>query len=189
MPFLYEESYQWYQSFDDLGEIIERPNPTPALELLSKVLKHLIDKCTWSPHRIHFFGFAQGGSVISEFGIKWWKQHPQGQTTHSESTTGVFGSIISVSGPLLSYPTLPSLSPTPILVVHSPPPAETALPPGAIVAFKKAYMSVTEKISKDPGMPSSREGWEPIMQFWSKYLGRRQADGLYEVMSGIASVS
>ena len=54
-----------------------------------------------------------------------------------------FGSIISVSGPLLSYSTLSKLCPTPILIAHPPPSAETALPSTAIAAFKKGSQSVT----------------------------------------------
>lgn len=169
--------------------MIEAPNPTPALDILLKVLKYLIDDCAWPSHRVHFFGFGQGGSVAAEFGITWWKRHLQSQQgqgvgTAANKNRGTLGSIISISGPLLSYPTLSSLSPTPILVVHNPPPAEAAMPPGSITAFNKAYKTVIEKTSKNSGMPSSREGWEPIMQFWSKNLGQRQVEGLYEVMSG-----
>lgn len=199
VPFLYEESYQWYPSFNDLGEIIERPNPTPALDLLTKVMKHLINDCTWPSHRIHLFGFGQGGTVASEFGLSWWKHQLQsrldqdsGQSRKDEDSTkpsSSIGSIVSISGPLLSYPTITSLSPTPVLVMHDLPPAESALPSGTVTAFKKAYESVVEvKNSKRPGMPSSKEGWQPIMEFWSKNLGRRQVEGLYEVMSGITPV-
>ena len=72
--------------------------------------------------------------------------------------------------------------------MHDLPPAESALPPGAVAAFKKAYESVVEENSKKPGIPSSREGWQPIMEFWSKHLARRQVEGLYEVMSGVTPV-
>ncbi|KAG5646177.1 hypothetical protein DXG03_004230 [Asterophora parasitica] len=184
---LYEDAFQWYTSFDELGELIERPNPTPALELLTKVVKHLVDTCRWALHRIHLFGFAQGGSVAAEFGVRWTKENlaaQRGTDTVASANTGTLGSIISISGPLLSYPTLSSKSSTPVLVVHNLPPAETSLPPGAIVAFKKAFESVIEKTTREPGMPSSRGGWEPIMQFWSSHLGRRQISGLYEVLSG-----
>ncbi|KAF8064076.1 hypothetical protein FPV67DRAFT_201101 [Lyophyllum atratum] len=192
VPFLYEDSFQWYNSFDGLGELIERPNPTPALEVMAKVVKHLVDDCGWLSDRIHLFGFAQGGSVAAEFGIAWWKDHlaaQRGATASSSSSPGPLGSIVTISGPLLSYPTLSVKCPTPVLVVHNPPPAETALPSGAIAAYKKAYENVTEKTSKEPGMPSSRTGWEPIMQFWSSHLGRRRMEGLYEVMSGTAPIS
>jgi len=193
VPFLYEESYQWYPSFNDLGETLERTNPTPALDLLTKVLKHLTDDCAWPSHGIHLFGFGQGGTVASEFGVTWWKHqlqlHRDQQSDDSTKPSLSIGSIVSISGPLLSYPTLASLSPTPVLVVHDLPPAESALPSGAIAAFRKAYEVVVEvKNSKRPGMPSSKEGWQPVMEFWSKHLGRRQVEGLYEVMSGITPV-
>ncbi|KAG6841802.1 hypothetical protein C0991_006686 [Blastosporella zonata] len=191
VPFLYEEAFQWYTSFDELGEIIERPNPTPALDLLEKVVKRLVDACGWPSHRIHLFGFAQGGSVAAEFGIKWWKQHLASQASvdsPSGATKGTLGSVISISGPLLSYPTLSVKNPTPALIVHALPPSDMPLPSGAIPGFKKAYSNLTEKTSKEALMPSSKVGWEPIMQFWSTHLGRRQLDGLYEVMSGSVAV-
>lgn len=97
------------------------------------------------------------------------------------------GSIVSISGPLLSYPTLSRLSQTPILVFHRPSSSETALSNSALPAFKKAFEVVSEvRIGGKgvEGMPRSKEEWEPIMRFWSEKLGRRLGDGLYEVMSG-----
>ncbi|KAF8867427.1 hypothetical protein CPB85DRAFT_1246968, partial [Mucidula mucida] len=96
IPYLYEQAFQWYESFDPLGELIPHPNPTAALDLLSNITEHLVNGCHWPPARIHFFGFAQGGSVAAEFGIRWVKSHLDSN----------FGSITSVAGPLLSYPTL-----------------------------------------------------------------------------------
>ncbi|KAF8802354.1 hypothetical protein BYT27DRAFT_7112696 [Phlegmacium glaucopus] len=198
VPFLYEERYQWFTSFDDLGEIIERPNPTPALQYLSKIIDHLINDCAWPIHRIHFFGFAQGGSVAAEFGVDHWKQQQLrakksiGSSSSQAGNSGQdsipllsFGSIVTVSGPLLSYPTASTLSPTPILVVHRSPPSDTALPPGAFIAFNKAFGSATESKmeAKGVGMPASKQEWDPIMRFWSQHLARRQVQGLYEVMS------
>ena len=100
-----------------------------------------------------------------------------------------FGSLVTVGGPLLSYPTLSIVSPTPVLVVHRPPPAEDSLPANSLAAFRKGFQSVTEiKLgSNRGGMPASREEWEPIMRFWSERLSRRRMGGLYEVMSGTAS--
>ncbi|KAG7086473.1 hypothetical protein E1B28_002424 [Marasmius oreades] len=176
IPFLYEEAYQWYLSFDQLGDLIDRPNPTPALDLLSKVFAHLTEQCGWSTSKIHLFGFAQGGSVALEFTIKLWRQQ-----------LGI-GSVVSISGPLLSYPTLSSPCSSPMLAVYRPPPAEPSLAPGDITALKKAFGFFKEgKLSsKSSGMPSSKDEWEPIMRFWSERLSRRQVDGLYEVMSGTA---
>ena len=180
--------------------MIERPNPTPALEVLSRTVDHLTKDCLWSVPRIHFFGFAQGGSVAAEFGLDWWKRLLQNSKslTASSAQEGAdqypppllsFGTIVTVSGPLLSYPTLSKPCPTPLLIVHRPPPAETALPNGAVNSFKKGYSHVVEaKLgSKPEGMPSSKQEWEPIMRFWSERLSRRQVDGLYEVMSGMST--
>ncbi|KAF8892906.1 hypothetical protein BD779DRAFT_1507669 [Infundibulicybe gibba] len=180
VPFLYEEAYQWYPSFDDLGELIERPNPTSVLELISKIYDHLTDHCKWPANRIHLFGFAQGGSVVAEFGVKIWRKQMQNSLALS------LGSIVTISGPMLSYPTISALSPTPLLVVYRLPPSETALPAGSLAAYRKAYQSVTEaKISaQGAGMPSSKVEWEPIMRFWGENLARRQVGGLYEVLSG-----
>lgn len=158
VPFLDEPAFQWYTSFDDLGDLLDRPNPTQALELMSKVLTLLRDECGWALNRIHLFGFAQGGSVSAEIGIRY-----------------SLGSIVTVSGPLLSYPTLSQLSATPILVVYRG--------PSSAAEFKKGFQSVTEvKLDgHEAGMPDSREEWQPIMKFWSERLSRRPADGLYEV--------
>ncbi len=180
IPYLYEDAFQWYNSFDLLGELVRYPNPTPALDLMKQVLRHLVDDCAWREDRVHLLGFAQGGSVAAEFGLKWWKEQK-----------GKLGSIVSVGGPLLSYPTIEELSPTPLFVVHRASPAEPSLPRDAMVAFGRAYQTVgDEKLDgRRSGMPSSKDEWEPIMRFWSEKLSRRQIDGLYEVMSGIASPS
>lgn len=141
---------------------------------MGQVLSHLND-CGWTLSNIHLFGFAQGGSVAVEFGLRCWKDQKAG-----------LGSIITVAGPLLSYPTLSALSPTPILVVDRSPPSDLALPSGSMNAFNKGYQFVTEvKLDgRNGGMPSSKEEWQPIMKFWSEKLARRQGDGLYEVLAG-----
>lgn len=196
VPFLYEESYQWYTSFDTLGELIDRPNPTPALDLLTSICKRLIEDCAWPPNRIHLFGFAQGGSVAVEFGLKWWRSELEKQRKHElEANTPsaayvprTLASIVSVCGPLLSYPTVKNLCPTPLLVLHRPPPAETALPSSALTAFKKAYSDVRDtQMGRGEGMPRSKEEWEPVMRFWSERLSKRRMEGLYEVLSGASS--
>ncbi|OBZ74866.1 hypothetical protein A0H81_05128 [Grifola frondosa] len=108
IPYLYEQAFQWYESFDPLGELLERPNPTPALDLMMKVLSHLTKDCSWPPHRIHFFGFAQGGSVAVELVLKWWRAELEQQTkSDGQRVARPLGSVVSVSGPLLSYPTIP----------------------------------------------------------------------------------
>jgi pimeloyl-ACP methyl ester carboxylesterase len=174
IPFLSEEAYQWYPSFDPLGELLDSPNPSEALDLLGKIISSLEDDCGWTTDRIHLFGFGQGGSVAAEFALRRWKE--KGSSV---------GSVTTISGPLLSFPTLTSFCPSPILVVDRPS-AESAMPRGSLAAFRKGYQSVADvKLGSGKlGMPSSQEEWFPIMKFWSEKLSRRPGDGLYEVMVG-----
>jgi len=174
---------------------------------MHKVIDHLIDDCSWPTSRIHLCGFAQGGTVAAEFALERWRKElerrqslriaadPPSSTSNQDTTSTQlpppleesFGSITSISGPLLSYPTLSKPCPTPILIVHRSPPAESALPSGTLESFKKGFTTVVESKlgSKPEGMPASRQEWEPIMRFWSQRLSKRQVGGgLYEVMTG-----
>lgn len=161
------------------------------------MLDHLTQACAWPTDRIHLFGFAQGGTVAAEFGVRWWRAE-QERTKTARITEGTgsideaaepapraLGSIVTVCGPLLSYPTLQPPCPTPVLLAHRP----SDLPPNALAAFKKAYANFSEvNMGRGEGMPRSRDEWEPIMRFWSERLARRQMEGLYEVMTGTAAV-
>ncbi|EAU84164.1 hypothetical protein CC1G_08705 [Coprinopsis cinerea okayama7 len=182
-------AFQWYKSFDQLGDMIENPNPTPALELMKKVIDHLVQDLHWSLNQIHLFGFAQGGSVAAEYALLRWREQLRGQEAGASPPATSFGSLVTVSGSLISYPTIANLSPTPTLVVYRSAPAEDALQPTAVRAFKKGFQSVSEaKLGGNrSGMPASKEEWEPIMKFWSEKLSRRKMDGLYEVMSGMST--
>ncbi|KAJ7056994.1 hypothetical protein C8F01DRAFT_1211126 [Mycena amicta] len=143
IPFLYEEAYAWYPSFDPLGELLPRPNPSSALDLMDKTILP-------SPRRLESWAPS-----------------------------------CTVSGPLLSYPTLATPSPTPILVAY-----RTSYPPGrrSCLRSERALPASPEnKMAAEGGMPASKVEWEPIMRFWSENLGRRQVDGAYEVLSGLSS--
>jgi hypothetical protein len=168
IPYLEEEAFQWYRTFDDLAETIAHPDPSPAIQLLEVVLKHLVENCSWSVSRIHLFGYAQGGTVALEFGLHWWR-------THGESR-GALASIVSVAGPLLSFPTT-MLTRCPTAVLHLGP-SQSGL--------EKGYSSVKALRAPSGGrMPASKQEWEPIMRFWSERLSRRQGDGdLFEVLTG-----
>lgn len=189
VPFLYEQAFQWYPSFDQLGDLIERPDPTPALNLLKNVLGHLTGECGWPPHRIHLFGFAQGGSVAAEACLQWWRRElelsSQSRMTDKETHVRPLGSLVIVSGPLLSYPTLSKPCETPILVFRRP----RELKNGALDAFRKGFSRVKDVERAGEGMPraSLREEWQPILEFWSEVLGWRPGDGLYEVTAKTSS--
>lgn len=157
-------------------------------------MTHFVKDCSWPANRIHLFGFAQGGTVASEFAVKWWQSElarVKEFTTGNESTDLVapraLGSVVTVCGPMLSFHnTLQSSCPTAVLVAHRPAPAESVLPPNAMAAFKKAFRTVQDfSMGRGEGMPRSKDQWEPIMRFWSEKLSRRPMEGLYEVMSGM----
>jgi len=169
IPFLYdEEAFQWYTSFDGIGDLLTRPNPTPALELLQRALDALIRECGWTADRIHLFGFAQGGSVAAELACHWWKvsQHKSW-----------LGSVVTVDGKLLSYPTPSKLCPTRVLAFDRL--------SGEIEAssFSKGFDNVIHEKVAGEGMPRSRDEWEIIMRFWSDNLSRRGLDGMYPISS------
>ncbi|EMD36986.1 hypothetical protein CERSUDRAFT_114886 [Gelatoporia subvermispora B] len=186
-----DNAYQWFPTFDQLGEMLSDPNPSSALDLLDKVLAHLVDEFGWPPSRVHLFGFAQGGTVAAEYGMRWWRkelerQRQEESASDSEGKTTVtarpLASIVTVGGPLHSYPTFSPRCPTPILCWYRPD------LPNPAQKMRKGYDHVQEvRIGKPGGMPRSREEWEPIMRFWSEHLSRRQMEGLYEIMSGTAS--
>ncbi|KAH8990820.1 hypothetical protein EDB92DRAFT_2053993 [Lactarius akahatsu] len=152
IPYLYEQAFQWYPSFDPLGDVLAAPR--------------------------------SGGSVAAESAQKWWRRALQLQQTSDNTSLQPFGSVVTVGGPLLSYPTLSALCTTPVLVFHRPPPAEPSLPRDALPAFRKGFTRVIDVEKSGEGMPRSRDEWHPIMQLWSERLGRRQVDGFYEVMTG-----
>ncbi|KAF9453300.1 hypothetical protein P691DRAFT_719724 [Macrolepiota fuliginosa MF-IS2] len=203
IPWLYEEAYQWYTSFDPVGEPLTNPNPTSALVLMDKIVTYLATQCKWPLDRIHWFGFGQGGTVAVEFGLWWWKEKQllaakkssssspaTGSSTANTTTlpTTSFGSVVTVGGPLLSFPTvLSSLSPTTVLAVSRASPSTLAFTSSDVSAFKRGFRAIKEEKYKkfDAGMPASRDEWEPIMRFWSERLLRRiGGSGLYEVLSG-----
>jgi pimeloyl-ACP methyl ester carboxylesterase len=104
--------------------MITRPNPTPALELLKKIINHAVNDLKWPLENIHFFGFAQGGTVAAELALLNWREYIQSNKPDLSAAQTSLGSLVTVGGPMLSYPTVSTRSPTPVLVVHRTPPAE-----------------------------------------------------------------
>lgn len=200
IPYLYEDAFQWYPSFDDLGEVIAHPNPAPGVDLLLKVVEYLINECSWPPSNIHLFGFAQGGSVAIETALAYWKLQlrKQGRLSPSSDSSGnsasapltannALGSVVSISGPPILHHSLSGPCPTAVLAFHRSAPSELVLSPDDIVSLRKCFVWVREVKLTGDGMPRSRDEWRLIMEFWSQRLSKRQGEGLYEVLSGMAS--
>lgn len=158
---------------------------------MSKVLSHLTNDCGWPASRIHFFGFAQGGSVALESALLWWKkvlpdERRTKETEERANNPTFLGSIVSISGPPLLHHALSNKCPTPVLAFHRPRPSSSALSSGDLTSLRRFFSNVREvKLSGD-GMPRSRDEWLPIMEFWSQRLSKRKVEGAYEVLGGMS---
>jgi len=188
IPYLYEEAYQWFPSFDDLGEPVAHPNPSEGVATVTAVLAHLMRDCGWIPSRIHLFGFAQGGSVALESAVAHWKARQRSDGTDAGIAAEralALASVTSVGGTLLGHHAIGSPCGTAVLLAHRPPPSALSLRPGDGSALRRVFGSVKEvSLSAGESMPASREEWAPLMEFWSERLVRRPGEGLYEVMTG-----
>ncbi|KAM0746798.1 hypothetical protein T439DRAFT_306246, partial [Meredithblackwellia eburnea MCA 4105] len=105
VPLLEEEAWQWWESFDQLGELIPNPNPTPAISTLIDFLTYLTASPTgpqWLPSQIHLFGFSQGGSLAIHLALAWSLLPTPASGERNESRD--LKSVISVEGPLLTHP-------------------------------------------------------------------------------------
>jgi hypothetical protein len=180
LPYIDAPAFEWYPAFDALAEPLAHPDPTPALGPLLAALTHLVRACAWPPARIHLLGFGQGGTAALELALHVWRT-PGALAPADGAARTALGSVVSVAGPLLSFPTtLPAPCTTPVLFLS---PA-TAPPPPLARAFAGA-----RAVRGPPGerMPASRAEWEPVMRFWGEHLGRRVGgEGLYEVLGGTA---
>ncbi|KAL5525703.1 hypothetical protein ACEPAG_7040 [Sanghuangporus baumii] len=184
IPYLEEGAYQWYPSFDDLGETIVHPNPEAGVSLLRSVISHLTSACSWKTQQIHLFGFAQGGSVALETCIAIWKSRPRllpggTQSDEEAEANATLGSVISVGGPLLLHHAISTPCVTPLLFLHRAPPSTIALDGlgTQLAALRKLFGKFREvKFGSGESMPASREEWEPVMEFWSERLVRRKVE-------------
>ncbi|GAA5972566.1 hypothetical protein JCM11641_001902 [Rhodosporidiobolus odoratus] len=203
VPLLEEDAYQWWDSFDSLGEIIHNPNPTATLSLLTKVIEYLCaplapsssssssssnpsssatSGCAWHPSQLHLVGFVQGGSCAAELALHWSRTH---------SPESHLGSVISISAPLLSHPTLSVKARTRAAVVYRRTTMEERMV--GVASWKKGFESVKEiKLEGGrgrEGMPRGMDEWREIMRFWSETLLRRSATEMqgdvYEIAGGV----
>ena len=196
IPFLFPEDpegFQWYPTYTALGEFLTKPDPNFVLQGLLELLDHLVNDCRWPAANIHLFGFAQGGSIAAELALRYWRNSGDGsmdtETAAKPRSQHALASVVNIGGVLLSYPTNIAC-PTPILIVHRPESADTALSNAAVAAFRKGFTGrlLEERLGGPPskeGMPSSRGEWQPVMRFWSESLSRRiggaAGDGVFRV--------
>jgi len=147
--------------------VIQNPNPTKTLNLLTKVIDHLTSPTTpngsnWSLPQIHFFGFAQGASLAGELAL-----HLSRRQTSPLPRS--IGSIVSISGGLLSHPTIRETSKpenTKVCLVYRKGGQEERIV--GVNSWKKGYRIVKEvKLEGGKGregMPRGFEEWKEIMR-------------------------
>lgn len=154
------------------------PNPTRILSDLDELVAEL-KTCGWEEEGLHWLGFGQGATVAAEFALSYGRKHANRR----------FGSIVSVTGPLLSHPTAKPNG-TPLLAVHRPA-RSSALSVSQLASLKKGFVDVQEvKFRSGEGMPRGAEEWRVVMTFWAKHLLREDVGSMggggemYEVLSG-----
>jgi len=145
--------------------VIPNPNPSKTTALLLRLLAHLTAPApaqatapaspaspAWAPGSIHLFGFAQGATAAGELALAWNKAHP--------STP--LGSVVSVSGPLLSHPTAPAKAAgTKVLLAMR---RRESREMGA-ASWGKAFGGVKEVVwERGEGMPRGAEEWREVMR-------------------------
>lgn len=189
------DSWSWLNGrFDQLLRIrIDIPNtdPSKAISFLINILEELTKpRNGWSFENIHLFGFAQGGTLAVEVGTALAKK---------SKFQNHLGSIVTISGPLLSSPTSSNTAnqtSTPLLYFSG----RSSKRLSHLTALKRAYSSVetyeSQSQSSGPSMPRNKQEWEPIMRFWSERMKRKMkwelqaeaGDGqIYEISKGTAS--
>lgn len=154
--------------------MVSKPDPTKSLSLLVALFEYLVDpgRGGWLPHEIHLLGFAQGGSCAAEAALAFSRKHPP----TPERPRASLGSLVVISAPLLSLPTLDAKkrSTCPILLfLRAGEEMKGRAQVGADVegAFRKGFDFVerTTKFSTSrqavdvETMPQGQDEWRPIL--------------------------
>ncbi|KAN0063716.1 hypothetical protein ACQY0O_003766 [Thecaphora frezii] len=192
VPFLDEgeEAWMWWDTFDSLGEILTKPNPTSTVAGIQALLDYLTapredSGCAWPPFALHLFGFGQGGSVALESAVAFAKKrrqiaaHSGGAAPPTDPKTVELGSVVSICASLVSHPTLDPLLSTPILYVHRTPAASATTVASLRKATRALQIEKFDPIGAPGGevvteaMPRNQREWDPVMRFWSRLLRNR----------------
>jgi len=194
-------------------EMMQSPEP-PSLSELLPLLQRIIDTVTHASHResdtVHLLGVGEGGSLAAQIAVEIGKRAKSALTNSDAATTGGFlGSVVTINGPLISYPTTDTHYPTPLFHFErtgasGPTSSDTSK---AYKHFKRAFSDMYEQRLKGEGMPrfvsakkmGSQEDvdeWSEIIKFWrgdqkskdvSKYSGvlkSRHEGDWYPVIPG-----
>ena len=120
--------------------------------------------------------------MAAELALRWWRT--QFKSDPGSAISRSFASVVTLSGPLLSYPTLPqdARCPTSLMFFHWN--KDSQVTGDDIKALGKGFTIVKDiEMAGEGGMPRSRDEWYPIMKFWSQVLGRRGMINAYEIFN------
>ncbi|KAF9956529.1 hypothetical protein BGZ72_002700 [Mortierella alpina] len=179
VPYLEEEGWQWFPSFNNLtGELLGPESPERMIQVkqlvrpaLVKFLKHCINDCGFDSQRIILFGFSQGAQIALDL-----------------AAFGGFNlkAVMSIAGYFMEEAQndepATKLS-TKVMVVQGDKDDLRSLKDAAnhfkyvqrIFGKANAFQKVVEGMGH--GMPSSEPGWTPLMQFFAANLYHRPGTG------------
>ncbi|KAH8553205.1 Alpha/Beta hydrolase protein [Umbelopsis sp. PMI_123] len=191
VPYM-DDGYQWFPSFDLLtGDMLTPADPNRmkglirTRALLSKLVQHLINDCSYLPSNIFFFGFSQGGTVALD------------QVLFGDHKN--LGGVVSISGYLLEEQAHEKIAGDKfkgnILVTQGDNDRTIGEKRAAEKKLEiiKKYCDDSAKVShffvsgKDHSMPKSQLEWRAIHTFFSINLARRNIE--LENMSDVYLVS
>ncbi|GAA6053617.1 hypothetical protein JCM3770_001557 [Rhodotorula araucariae] len=179
VPLLEEEAWQWWDSFDSLGELIPNPNPAATLHLLDALLTHLTSPvaasdsasaassaaskpptaggCGWHPSQIHLFGYAQGGTCAGELALAWARAHPVPPVAPSSASLPS-----RTPASPLPAPSNPATEHLASVVAVSAPLLSHPTPSAATKARTKALLAFRQGEERAVGAASWRRGFEGV---------------------------
>ncbi|KDN36324.1 hypothetical protein K437DRAFT_241240, partial [Tilletiaria anomala UBC 951] len=127
VPLLEAESFMWWETFTPLMEKLPNQDPTPFTKSFSELICHLVSPvaesssdvpgCGWLASSIHLLGFGQGGTAALEGTINWTLDRRKQSRAGAPNLQSI-GSVVTISGPLISYPTFTPSIATPVLLYH-----------------------------------------------------------------------
>lgn len=179
---------------------------TQTIPLIRNLLVHLTRDCGWNLQDIHLFGWGEGGTIALETGRSVGVDGitdflDQDMTTDRQSILKRLASIVSISGPLISTPSVGAAAlniEIPVLYFHRPRGKGTASTTETPSSLTKTFKSVKHVVAsfdlrsasqnernEDIRMPSIEAEWRRVMKFWSRNLIQRPIDmggEVYEVV-------
>ncbi|OAQ34682.1 alpha/beta-hydrolase [Linnemannia elongata AG-77] len=176
VPYLEEEGYQWFPSFNNLtGDLLGPEAPERILQVknlvrpeLIKFLKHCVDHCGFNHRQIVLFGFSQGAEIaldLAAFG---------GMNLRAVISIAGYMMEESANGTAAASPLT-----TKIMVIQGDKDttrtvkeARERIKPVQRI-FGKGNVEHRIVAGMGHGMPRDEPGWRPLMEFFANNLEHR----------------